>query len=208
MKIRILDKGFAKLTGLFGTVEFVDGVSVEDVSAAEAARLGTILSIENADTGINPSTTQLMVDTHKKNMHELGLVSANIVHSSELPKVEVPVVVTPEAGEAPKTPEAQGSAGPVVLDWTFTVDDLDAIVKKEGVAGLRTFAEPYDVNDRSIAGLVQKLMEAKALNAPVKQVEPEPEVLFVPAVEAPVVVEGDDVVVEGDEVELDEADKE
>lgn len=199
MKIRILDKGFAKLTGLFGTVEFVDGVSVEDVSAAEAARLGTILSIENADTGINPSTTQLMVDTHKKNMHELGLVSANIVHSSELPK-EV-VIETPEAGEAPaKAPEA--SAGPVVLDWTFTEDDIDAIVKKEGVAGLRSFAEPYDINDRSIAGLVQKLMEAKALNAPVKQVEPEPEVLFVPAAEQ------DDVVVEGDDVELDEADKE
>lgn len=199
MKIRILDKGFAKLTGLFGTVEFVDGVSIEDVSAAEAARLGTILSIEDANTGVNPSTTQLMVDTHKKNMHELGLVSANIVHSSELPK-EVPVVVSkPEAGEAPKAPEA--SASPVVLDWTFTEDDIDAIVKKEGVAGLRSFAEPYDINDRSIAGLVQKLMEAKALNAPVKQVEPEPEVLFVPAEQA-------DVVVEGDEVELDEADKE
>ena len=29
MKIRILDKGFANLTGLFGNVEFVDGVSVE-----------------------------------------------------------------------------------------------------------------------------------------------------------------------------------
>lgn len=204
MKIRILDKGFAKLTGLFGTVEFVDGVSVEDVSAAEAARLGTILSIENADTGINPSTTQLMVDVHKKNMAELGLVSANIVHSSELPKEAPVVIVQPEAGEAAKAPEA--ADGGVKLDWTFTEDDIDAIVKKEGVAGLRSFAEPYGINDRSIAGLAQKLMEAKALNAPAKQVEPEAPVA--PVVEEAPVVEDADVVVEGDEVELDEADKE
>ncbi|MEG0062975.1 MAG: hypothetical protein RR740_00080 [Pseudomonas sp.] len=199
MKIRILDPGFSKLTGLFGTVEFVNGVSAEPVSKAEAARLGTIISIEVVGTGENPSTTQLMVDTHNKNMQELGLVTATLIPASEAPApVEVPVVETPVVDGAPV---ADPVKEPVVLDWSFTEDDLDAIVKKEGVAGLRTFAEPYDINDRSIAGLVQKLMDAKHLNAPVKQVEPEQEApVETPVADEPTDEELDDLVIEGEDL--------
>ena len=128
MKIRILDKGFANLTGLFGNVEFVDGVSVEEVSKAEAARLGTIISIEDAVTNINPSTTQLMVDTYAKNSEELGIRFANISKATTTqPEVakDQPEVLSQESVSG------QSLAKPVkALSYDFTENDLDELVKK------------------------------------------------------------------------------
>lgn len=194
MKIRILDPGFANLTGLFGTTEFVDGVSVDEVSKAEAARLGTILKIEDVDSGANPSVTQMMVDTHAKNTEELGLKFANLRKAtSTIPEVaedQPEVLAQVEVGKQtlPK-PE-------VVLNYDYTEDQLDALVKSQSIAGLRAFAEQYGVNDRSVAGLVQKLMDLKALHQPVAQavVEPEPaavEVVEVAEAEAAPAAEAD-----------------
>lgn len=196
MKIRILDPGFANLTGLFGVVEFVNGVSVEEVSSAEAARMGTIIKIEDADTNLNPSTTQLMVDQYNKNAEEVGFRPANLQRAT---------TTQPEVAEdQPEVLEQADVSGksltaPVkVLSYDYTETDLDDLVKKEGIAGLRSFAEAYDVNDRSVAGLVQKLMELKAFHQPVKQVEP-----IVPV--EPVVVTDEQTFEEGlDESELDE----
>lgn len=174
MKIRILDPGFANLTGPFGTVEFVDGVSVEEVSKAEAARLGTILKIEDADNGVNPSVTQHMVDLHNKNTEELGLKFANLRKAtSTIPEVaenQPEVLAQVEVGN-------QTLPKPVaVLGYDYTEDQLDNLVRTQGIAGLRAFTEQYDVNDRSVAGIVKKMMELKALHAPVAQVEPIDEV--------------------------------
>lgn len=180
MKIRILDPGFANMTGLLGTVEFVDGVSVEEVSSAEAARLGTILSIEIVGTGVNPSITQLMVDTHNKNLDELGLTQPGLLE----PQPEAPVKEL--APESPSVSAEDQHAAPA-LSWSFTEEELDALVKKEGIAGLRAFSEQYGINGQSIAKIVKALLEAKAEQAPVKQVEPEAEAPV--AEEAPVVEE-------------------
>lgn len=173
MKIRILDQGFANMTGLLGTVEFVDGVSVDEVSKAEAARLGTILSIECVESGVNPSITQQMVDLHHKNTEEMGLVFANITQGSIAPEVaaDQPEVV---AQIEPLTPVRS-----TVLSYDYTEDQLDTLVKSQSIAGLRAFAEQYDVNDRSVAGLIQKLMALKAEKNPVAQVEPEAPVVEV-----------------------------
>lgn len=182
MKLRILDAGFANMTGLLGTVEFVDGVSVEEVSSAEAARLGTILSIEVVGTGANPSTTQLMVDTHNKNLDELGLTQPGLLE----PQPEAPVKEL--APESPSVGASDPTATPV-LSWSFTEEELDALVKKEGIAGLRAFSEQYGINGQSIAKIVKALLVAQAEQVPVKQVEPEAEAPVVTEPEAPVVVE-------------------
>lgn len=167
MRLRILDTGFANMTGLLGTIEFVDGVSVEEVSSAEAARLGTILSIEVVGTGANPSTTQLMVDTHNKNLSELGLTQPGLLE----PQPEAPVKEL--APESPSVSAEGEQPGKPVLSWDFTEEQLDALVKKEGIAGLRAFSEQYGINGQSIAKIVKGLLDAKANQVPVKQVEPE-----------------------------------
>ncbi len=63
MKIKITQAGWAGYTGLLGMVEFADGVSVDECSRADAAHIGGIVSIEDVETGRNPSAAQLIVDS-------------------------------------------------------------------------------------------------------------------------------------------------
>lgn len=63
MKIKITEPGWAGFTGDFGMVEFVDGVSVDDVSRVEQARLAGIIGIETVE-GTNPSASQILLDAH------------------------------------------------------------------------------------------------------------------------------------------------
>jgi len=174
MKIRILDKGFANLTGPFGTVEFVDGVSVDEVSAAEAARLGTILSVECVDSGKNPSTTQLMVDIHAKNTEELGIKAAGLRKATTVQ----PQVADNQPESVPQASHETVKAvleGTPALKYDYDVEQLDALVKREGIAGLRAFASAYAVNGQSVATIIKKLMELKAENVKPEQEEPKKE---------------------------------
>lgn len=65
MKIKITEPGWAGFTGDFGMVDFVDGVSVDDVSRVEQSRLAGIIAIETVD-GTNPSASQALLDAHVK----------------------------------------------------------------------------------------------------------------------------------------------
>jgi len=63
MKIKIIEPGWAGFTGDFGMVEFVDGVSVDDVSRVQAASLAGLIGIETLE-GVNPSASQVLLDAH------------------------------------------------------------------------------------------------------------------------------------------------
>lgn len=172
MKIRILDPGFANFTGLFGSVDFVDGLS-EEVSGAEAARLASFLHVETEE-GKNPSITQHMVDTRNQNLADLG--------QAPEPVVPAPVEVTkPVSGEKSEVVVDKSK-----LSYDFTEEQIDELVKTQGIAGLRAFSDQYGVNGRSIANIVKELFDLKTLHNPVKQVEP---VVEAPAPEAPEVAE-------------------
>lgn len=171
MKVKILDKGFKDFTGAFGTVSFVDGVS-EEISNAEATQLGNILAVENVETGENPSVTQQMADRRDKNMAEIsGRQSQAQAEPTGTPKQVFGV--PNDAGDKLLPLADKTQMRNIVqngLSYDYTEADLDALVQKEGIAGLRAFAEPYGVNGRSIAGMVKELMEQKGLIG-VKQVE-------------------------------------
>lgn len=202
MKVRLLDPGFKNFTGQFGFVDFVDGVS-DDISRAEAERLGCILPVEEVGTGRNPAITQSMVERHNQNLEEMGV--ARTVGRTVAAISEQPTAPKPAAAKVENT--AEPVKVPVELKYDYTEEDLDALIKKEGIAGLRAFTEAYGVNGKSIPSIVKKMMELKAEKNPVKQVEPEPVVVVEPVaevvepvVEAPAetvteVVEDDDVVV-------------
>lgn len=170
MKVKIIDKGFANFTGAFGTVSFVDGIS-EDISNAEATQLGNILAVQNLETGENPSVTQQMANLRDKNISEMGKRQT----ASEPAGVAKQVFGVPnDAGDKLLPLADKNQMRNIVqngLSYDYTEADLDALVQKEGIAGLRAFAEPYGVNGRSIAGMVKELMEQKGLIG-VKQVEP------------------------------------
>lgn len=167
MKVRIIDSGFANFTGMFGSVEFVSGVS-DDISKAEAERLGAILRIECADTGVNPSSTQRMVDVHNQNVSEIIRREAPMLAAKEAEAAAEAEKVAKVAKVANAIVKSQVVV-PVGLDYSYTEDDLDAIVKREGIAGLRGFSEKYGVNGRSIASMIKELMILAAEHAPVAQ---------------------------------------
>lgn len=62
MKIRITEPGWQGFSGLLGSVEFLDGVSIEDVAKSEASHLAGIVAIETLD-GKNPSASQTIIDS-------------------------------------------------------------------------------------------------------------------------------------------------
>lgn len=64
MKIKITQTGWAGYTGHLGQVEFADGISIDDVSRADAAQLSAIVLIEDVATGKNPSDAQRIVDSY------------------------------------------------------------------------------------------------------------------------------------------------
>lgn len=175
MKIRILDPGFAGYNGLFGSVEFVDGLS-EEISGAEAARLASFLHVETEE-GKNPSITQHMVETRDQNLADLGQAPAPVVPAPVVP-------VKPESGSAPESAPVDKSA----LSYEFTEEQIDELVKTQGIAGLRAFSDQYGVNGRSIAAIVKELFDLKALYNPPKQEAPVVPEVVVPEVVVPEVV--------------------
>lgn len=63
MKIKFTQPGYELFTGAFGDVEFVDGVSVDDVTDRQAQRIANLVQVETLD-GKNPSSSQMYLD-HK-----------------------------------------------------------------------------------------------------------------------------------------------
>lgn len=61
MKIKIIEAGYEGFTGQLGVYEFEDGVTVDDIGRGDAAALGAMLSVVDAETGMNPSETQRMI---------------------------------------------------------------------------------------------------------------------------------------------------
>lgn len=127
------------LTGQFGPVEFVDGLSVEDVAPMIAQRLANLIRVELED-GKNPSIAQTIIDSRHTEMN------TNLVHDASTGEV---VTDDKIASEARTSLIAMGK------------DDLIAIADKEGIAGLRKIAEPLGIKGTSIAALITEIMKAQ-----------------------------------------------
>jgi len=157
MKVRITDPGFAGLTGQFGSHTFVDGVS-EEMSQADAEHLACILSIETLE-GLNPSTSQKMVDRHNQDLAELGRLA---VQGADQDQEQRPAKAEKQKKPRQEKPTAAPAAG---LDYSYTREDLEKLADAQGIAGVRSFAEPYAVAGRSIPDLIDGLVQLKEVQA-------------------------------------------
>lgn len=189
MKIRILAPGFENYTGYFGTIAFEDGVS-EEVSGPDAQRMGSILHVEVVGTGENPSVTQVMVDTRNRNLDDIGGTPKTLAELDEEAKAAALVAKVEARAQAKKTttaPEGSPVIDLTVLSYDYDKDTLRELVGKQGIAGLRSFSEPYGIKGRSVKDIVNDMLALK------DSMKPAP-------VEAPAPTEpADDVlIVEGD----------
>jgi hypothetical protein len=138
MRIKLMGAGYDNLTGQFGSHEFVDGVSVEDLGAGDVRLLSAIIPVEEwkdgAATGKNPSVTQQIIDRY-----------------------QAPADVEPSrAGDAPK---------PVVPAQVYTAEDLEKIADTSGIKGIREVAAPLELQGKSIAELIGKILNKQAEDA-------------------------------------------
>jgi len=132
-QIRITQPGMENLTGFLGDVEFKDGFSVGVVSRRQAHRLRGTMKIETLD-GKDP-----------------GLL-AEIANKRQ--GLDAPV-----AFDEPEEVVVESKSD---LEYDYTRESLMSLADKNGLTGLRVFAEPFGAKSNSILGLVDKLMELKA----------------------------------------------
>lgn len=130
MKLRITQKGFENYTGQMGMVNFISGLSTENVEGVHAARIAGGMECRWEDgSAANPA--------------ELLIASYN----SPVPTL----VITAPVAEA---------ATNVVKTKTFTEAELSEIADKQGVAGLRDIAKDYGVKGKSIRELIDGILRS------------------------------------------------
>lgn len=138
--IILKERGFEKFNGLFGTIEFKDGRSVEPVSAMEAQRFGAITRCETED-GVNPSPTQRMLDERD--------TKASTARDTRQMTEEESQVSKSKSAPAPKA------------QYDFTRESLESEADKNGIKGLRAIAAQYGVKGKAVGEIIDEMMALK-----------------------------------------------
>lgn len=139
--LKITEPGWATFDGFLSGVEFVQGVSKEDISPSIAARIAGTMRCEMVDTGLNPSFTQQLVDR----LNECAPVAEPMERASE---VSVVVLEQTEPVEENKVEK-------------HTKESLEAIADEKGIKGLREIADPLGIKAQSISELIAKIVESQ-----------------------------------------------
>lgn len=129
MKLKLTAVGYENFTGLFGTVEYVDGLSVNDVMPQTAKRVACVISVEWEDGT------------------KVGVADALIANQNMPAPNETATII-------PVEPEK-----PVINTVAWTEEELGAVADEKGIAGLREIAEPHGIKGNSIAGLIKGILD-------------------------------------------------
>lgn len=141
MKIRIDEVGYDKYTGLLGLVEFVDGISVNEVSVGELNRMSAIFRVVDASDD-----------------KEIGAISEYAKTSQIEFKVEGAEEVVAKFVEPNED---------IPSTTVYTKEQLEALADKEGITGLREIADAMNIKGTSITGLINGIL-GSSNNAPKK----------------------------------------
>ncbi len=158
-KIKLTSQGFDNVTGLIGSIEFEDGVSVENVSLREAERLGALTSVVDAETGEELNVGKGVETRLRANSEKTRPSSATKTPSKEV-----------DESDADTDKDAQNDAGetteessePNETKAVYTEAQLGDIADKDGMAGLREIAKQFNVTDKGVRGLITKILQAQA----------------------------------------------
>ena len=167
MRIRIVAKGWEGFTGKMGQgVEFIDGVSVDDVSQIERNRIAANVLVEDAESGdqIGPAAANLALRgipagddvrmeraTKAAEAAEARRVAQELMDKEELEKEAALLEAAKKASDA-ETP-------------IYTRDELEAIARNDGIKPLRDLGDTYGVKGRSISEMIEAILKAQAKKA-------------------------------------------
>lgn len=155
-------------TGMWGSVEFVDGVSTHIVSPKTVNMFkGNISGVEILqDDGVtvDEALNSMFPIVPLGHYIEMGIEPPSVYltdwlgqypegygPNAEQPKEEKPAEASTEVEteERPATPEGS--------KVKYTAEQLEKIADEQGIAGLRAIAEPLGIKARSIAELIKEL---------------------------------------------------
>lgn len=171
MKVRIVDKVLAGYTGMLYQFEFVDGVSITDLTDAQAAMIGAVMRVENVESGQQVGAG---VDAINARSVTLSDAQAKEKVTADQTAIDNPPIAPPtgqidadhidvssiEVQTAPVEQDDQGETDASEMPWT--ADSLAAIADAKGIAGLRAIAEPKGIKGRSINELIREILAAQA----------------------------------------------
>jgi hypothetical protein len=148
MRYKIVEPGWEGFSDRLGYIEFKDGVSVDDISRAEAERLSGVVRLETFE------------DEPKSHS------AAELQRELEAGNSTIALEIHPAA---PKTSPISGGK-------TYTADELAAVADSDGIRGIRSIAAAFDLKGTSIAELIVQVLAAQeALVKPVAAPEAAPE---------------------------------
>lgn len=155
-RIRLTEPGFQTYTGEIGTIRFEDGVSVEEVSQADANVVGASMRCVAVDTDHALGPTQKLLDT-RGDTPEVTRSITNTQPPEE--KAEEPAKI--KKAEKPVKEEEKAVSDQPTEKFPYTRESLEEIADARGIAGLRSFAVQYGINGVSIKDIIDKLMDLK-----------------------------------------------
>lgn len=181
MRIKITQPGWETYSSDLGCTQFKDGVSLAEVSRAEALRLGAFISVIEIDEDgnelgqISPAIDVLRQTKVKATVNAgLERVQAKPTFSEEVENLNENIVLTAEEQRirdvrlAQKQNEEAGRmiadavASTVAAPALHTEASLEAIASEKGIAGLRDVAAPLNVKHTSVKGLMSEILVAQA----------------------------------------------
>lgn len=147
MKIQLLEGGYEKMTGHFGHVYFENGVSVDDVSEADARLFASITPIAVVGEG------KIVGDNERyQGAMDVAAVSVNY-----------PTLADLQRGEAAQVAEKPVVAQVAVAEVKrYTKEELEAIADKKGIAGLREIGDPLGVKGTGVLKLIEAILAKQA----------------------------------------------
>jgi hypothetical protein len=145
-KIKIVEKGWETFSDNIGGVDFVDGVSVREVTEYEIARIAGSIQVINLETG--------------KQLNDAATLSENIGTVLD-PRPDASVITQKQfdqlnVNDAPAKPEVVGAK-------VYTNDELLKIADEKGINGLRDIGNTLSVKGRAIPELIENILAAQAV---------------------------------------------
>lgn len=149
IRLKITQSGWVNYTGWVGPVYFVDNVSTELVTERIAKQISACVTMEE------------LIDD-KGNSKPFG-ISNDMVEGRNLAVPERALAIPVEEADilAERQREAIAASLPTLKDF-LTSKQLEEIADNQGIDGLRPIGAKWGVKDRSIPGLISKILAAQS----------------------------------------------
>jgi hypothetical protein len=148
---RLASEGFKDYTGVFGGVQFENGATNDVLTLRQVNNIGGIVVLEKVLSNgdffqVGPHSTDPISIDYIRHLTE----ETNIAYEATL-AVNKDAYVSVEPASLVEAP--------IVSNAKYTREELELIADKSGISGLREISDPYSIKARSVAEIINALLE-------------------------------------------------